>query len=257
MEFTKRKRYADLVVAETALTLVLSPQREIWYVGGAQSQVTLSQNPHQVSFSPLTVTLGNIASARYNTDVLDGFLNPEDVRVFCEAFDDALEENGEEWVNVRMRGGVQSVKIRLVKIEGVNEEEKEEKKQALVLAVIDPLTHVQRQQSVEPFSLGVPKLTVAVRFLELFDEQLGVDQGLKCDDSALEEAVPPEEPLEPPVQETGPPRKRTKSETRRVCVQCGQIRSPEWRKGPNGPKTLCNACGLKWAKRSKVEGTPS
>ncbi|KAF8751147.1 hypothetical protein RHS01_08815 [Rhizoctonia solani] len=25
---------------------------------------------------------------------------------------------------------------------------------------------------------------------------------------------------------------------------------PEWRRGPHGPKTLCNACGLKWAKAS-------
>ncbi|KAL5489977.1 WC2 [Sanghuangporus weigelae] len=36
-----------------------------------------------------------------------------------------------------------------------------------------------------------------------------------------------------------------------VCVTCGRTDSPEWRKGPRGPKTLCNACGLRWAKRSK------
>ena len=28
-----------------------------------------------------------------------------------------------------------------------------------------------------------------------------------------------------------------------VCTDCGTLDSPEWRKGPNGPKTLCNACG--------------
>ena len=28
---------------------------------------------------------------------------------------------------------------------------------------------------------------------------------------------------------------------------------PEWRKGPRGPKTLCNACGLRWAKKEKKE----
>ncbi|KAF8844804.1 hypothetical protein BDN67DRAFT_962239 [Paxillus ammoniavirescens] len=41
-----------------------------------------------------------------------------------------------------------------------------------------------------------------------------------------------------------------------VCVTCGRTDSPEWRKGPQGPKTLCNACGLRWAKevRSKVDG---
>jgi len=150
MDFTKRKRYADLALSGTALTLVLSPQREIWYVGGAESHVTLSQNPHEVSFSPLTVTLGNIASARYNTDVLDGFLNPEDVRVFREVFDAVLRDDDEEWVNVRMRGGVHSVKIRLAKadVPAFKEGQKEEQKQSVVVAVIDPLTHVQRQQSV-------------------------------------------------------------------------------------------------------------
>jgi hypothetical protein len=29
-----------------------------------------------------------------------------------------------------------------------------------------------------------------------------------------------------------------------VCRDCGTVDSPEWRRGPLGPKTLCNACGL-------------
>ncbi|KAI9230019.1 MAG: hypothetical protein DHS80DRAFT_6185, partial [Piptocephalis tieghemiana] len=37
----------------------------------------------------------------------------------------------------------------------------------------------------------------------------------------------------------------------KVCTGCGTLESPEWRKGPNGPKTLCNACGLRWAKKTK------
>lgn len=36
----------------------------------------------------------------------------------------------------------------------------------------------------------------------------------------------------------------------RVCTTCSRTDSPEWRRGPYGPKTLCNACGLKWAKAS-------
>jgi len=34
-----------------------------------------------------------------------------------------------------------------------------------------------------------------------------------------------------------------------ICNTCGRTDSPEWRKGPHGPKTLCNACGLRWAKK--------
>ncbi|KAI8146082.1 hypothetical protein BJV82DRAFT_600382 [Fennellomyces sp. T-0311] len=37
----------------------------------------------------------------------------------------------------------------------------------------------------------------------------------------------------------------------RVCTGCGTTDSPEWRKGPMGSKTLCNACGLRWAKSQK------
>ncbi|KAL2808377.1 hypothetical protein BJX63DRAFT_38612 [Aspergillus granulosus] len=39
------------------------------------------------------------------------------------------------------------------------------------------------------------------------------------------------------------PRKKLKGEYR--CADCGTSDSPEWRKGPDGPKTLCNACGCK------------
>lgn len=42
-------------------------------------------------------------------------------------------------------------------------------------------------------------------------------------------------------------------ESRHVCDECGAMESPEWRKGPKGPKTLCNACGLRWAKKNRRE----
>ncbi|KAG1343249.1 hypothetical protein G6F62_004849 [Rhizopus arrhizus] len=32
------------------------------------------------------------------------------------------------------------------------------------------------------------------------------------------------------------------------CEICGASTSPEWRKGPSGHKTLCNACGLRYAR---------
>jgi PAS domain S-box-containing protein len=52
--------------------------------------------------------------------------------------------------------------------------------------------------------------------------------------------------------------KKVKSADEYVCTDCGTLDSPEWRKGPNGPKTLCNACGLRWAKKEKkVKGPGS
>ncbi|KAL9618443.1 MAG: hypothetical protein Q9160_006821 [Pyrenula sp. 1 TL-2023] len=46
-------------------------------------------------------------------------------------------------------------------------------------------------------------------------------------------------------------KKKLKAADEYVCTDCGTLDSPEWRKGPNGPKTLCNACGLRWAKKEK------
>ncbi|KAH3760934.1 hypothetical protein Pelo_7245 [Pelomyxa schiedti] len=34
------------------------------------------------------------------------------------------------------------------------------------------------------------------------------------------------------------------------CHRCGRVETPEWRKGPDGPATLCNACGLQWSTNS-------
>jgi hypothetical protein len=36
-----------------------------------------------------------------------------------------------------------------------------------------------------------------------------------------------------------------------ACAECNTLDSPEWQSGPLGHKTLCNACGLRWAKREK------
>ncbi|KFX98165.1 hypothetical protein V490_02438 [Pseudogymnoascus sp. VKM F-3557] len=49
----------------------------------------------------------------------------------------------------------------------------------------------------------------------------------------------------------GEKKKRAKTADKYMCTDCETLDSPEWRKGPSGPKTLCNACGLRWAKQEK------
>ncbi|VFQ73872.1 unnamed protein product [Cuscuta campestris] len=35
------------------------------------------------------------------------------------------------------------------------------------------------------------------------------------------------------------------------CSDCKTTRTPLWRGGPRGPKTLCNACGIKYNKKRR------
>jgi len=35
------------------------------------------------------------------------------------------------------------------------------------------------------------------------------------------------------------------------CYFCKTVSTPEWRRGPTGPKSLCNACGLRYSRRQK------
>lgn len=35
------------------------------------------------------------------------------------------------------------------------------------------------------------------------------------------------------------------------CHSCNRAETPEWRRGPDGARTLCNACGLHYAKLTR------
>ena len=41
----------------------------------------------------------------------------------------------------------------------------------------------------------------------------------------------------------------------RICTHCGTTKTPQWREGPAGPKTLCNACGIRFL-RTRCLGKP-
>jgi hypothetical protein len=36
-----------------------------------------------------------------------------------------------------------------------------------------------------------------------------------------------------------------------ICHKCEAVATPKWRRGPDGPYTLCNVCGLVYAKRKR------
>ncbi|XP_043696179.1 GATA transcription factor 23-like [Telopea speciosissima] len=41
--------------------------------------------------------------------------------------------------------------------------------------------------------------------------------------------------------------------TARICADCKTSKTPLWRSGPHGPKSLCNACGIRYRKRRRRE----
>jgi len=52
----------------------------------------------------------------------------------------------------------------------------------------------------------------------------------------------------------GRPSNRSRS-TGNMCQSCNATTTPEWRKGPTGPRSLCNACGLLYAKMCRKNET--
>ena len=55
------------------------------------------------------------------------------------------------------------------------------------------------------------------------------------------------------IRERGQKPKRIRRGRAGICSACHETQSPEWRKGPDGPGTLCNACGLRWVKFNQME----
>ncbi|KXZ48880.1 hypothetical protein GPECTOR_24g169 [Gonium pectorale] len=49
-------------------------------------------------------------------------------------------------------------------------------------------------------------------------------------------------------QPAAPMRRTGKLVSGRTCVECGATQTPQWREGPAGPKTLCNACGVRYGR---------
>ena len=62
------------------------------------------------------------------------------------------------------------------------------------------------------------------------------------------------EPVETHNDEERAKKEGKKGEWRR-CLNCGRQKTPQWRVGPEGPKTLCNACGVRFRKQLPLHGT--
>ncbi|KAI8893434.1 hypothetical protein BC833DRAFT_608398 [Globomyces pollinis-pini] len=67
---------------------------------------------------------------------------------------------------------------------------------------------------------------------------------------------PPRSPLKAKKEKTvGRKRKLTYVESSISCFWCQTNKTAQWRKGPKGSRTLCNACGLEWSKMVRQCGS--
>lgn len=55
----------------------------------------------------------------------------------------------------------------------------------------------------------------------------------------------------PPVPKPAakPAPAKVKGKGRQSCLQCSTMSTPQWREGPQGARTLCNACGVRYRKQ--------
>ena len=77
---------------------------------------------------------------------------------------------------------------------------------------------------------------------------------------------PPPQPIEHEVDEAegkggfaGPDAKKRRGRAAPPgrCHSCNRAETPEWRRGPDGARTLCNACGLHYAKLTRKQASGS
>ncbi|KAI5675200.1 hypothetical protein M9H77_06150 [Catharanthus roseus] len=77
--------------------------------------------------------------------------------------------------------------------------------------------------------------------------------GLPCQDSHVENANGENFPTQNPTHNRLEFKNLRFKDGLKTCDECGTGETPMWRKGPKGPQTLCNACGLRYIRFLKKE----
>lgn len=74
------------------------------------------------------------------------------------------------------------------------------------------------------------------------------DKGSDCDE--ISEKVSTDETLNQACERVSTD--ETLNQGAKTCADCGTTKTPLWRGGPAGPKSLCNACGIRSRKRKRA-----
>ncbi|KAF8623502.1 hypothetical protein AX15_006285 [Amanita polypyramis BW_CC] len=300
-EFTKRKRWADLLAAELAdaIILVLSPARHILYCGNA-----------------ITELLGWRVLDLLDRDLLDLVPSPDEQLAFCSAFQHSIAANIELLSYLRFKSsspsadGLSGFQEFLFEFKGYPHFVNDECRCFFAMARPYPSRNTSMLNTF--LELKVEHERLQQRMAELQSQLPAQSNPSPTATSAtgaayvLPTSLPPQpgtysKPSDPAIScyasrsanyedmllgprdaldstcygfnslyassshpdddgEDGIKKKKLKKShptEQYVCITCGRTDSPEWRKGPLGPKTLCNACGLRWAKQMRKYDEPA
>ncbi|KAI9065359.1 GATA-domain-containing protein, partial [Trametes sanguinea] len=264
-EFTKRKRWADLLITEVSdtLILVLSESCQVWYCGSA-----------------VTELLGWRDDELVDGDLID-LMNADDRANFRTAFAESVRSRTEMLAYVRLQCKnefhvasdlTSAPREVLFEIRGRPHflPASDEFKCYFAMAQPYPSRNIAMLNTF--LELKTENERLQQRVAQLRSQSLALDGPADSFFANSDGFAAPDggggsgggggggrpgfdigtAGLGPELDEDGPRKKAKRlAAEQHVCVQCGRTDSPEWRKGPKGPKTLCNACGLRWAKKSR------
>ncbi|KAF5380853.1 hypothetical protein D9615_004102 [Tricholomella constricta] len=287
-EFTKRKRWADLLAIELAdgINLILSASCTVLYCAPAITDITGWKEPDILDHDFLEIVATSTRPA-------------DDQASFRASFDESMQTNSELHSYIRVKCSEPAYSALLPK--GMLFEVKGQPRSAAAEGVYffatikpfpsqntallkygnDRLQHRRLKLSNQLPQKPLPSPLTVLPSSQIYATSpiqpiTGTHSGIDAPGSyyppdddgltefdtvsrpSLESALPdgnnPQTSIED-ESEDGSKRKKLKKAPpgeHYVCVTCGRTDSPEWRKGPLGPKTLCNACGLRWAKQTRT-----
>ncbi|KAJ7217166.1 hypothetical protein GGX14DRAFT_602299 [Mycena pura] len=292
-EFGKRKRWADLVITEQldVLLLVLSPQGKILYCGNGLKNL-LGWKDADLVDSDITDLL-NAEDKDTFMQAFEGSLRsgnplpPSFVRMKCaesslsdpQAGELVLEING----RTQLVEAEDSADLPMQVFFAVAKPHPNKALETLNTFIELQEEHERLQQRVAELRARAPRSTPTSPASSAGSSQTSMyattsmvtKPPISHSPQATYSPIPAEDISPSPASSGGPfdnpgtatsgnedddlmrkkkpvPKKAAPAE-QYVCITCGRTDSPEWRKGPLGPKTLCNACGLRWAKQAKVQ----
>ncbi|KAK7038077.1 hypothetical protein R3P38DRAFT_2904299, partial [Favolaschia claudopus] len=256
-EFGKRKRWADLVITELVdvLLLVLSPLGKVLYCGNGLKALLGWSDADLIDYD-----FADLSTISHAAEDKDGFI---------QAFQDSLRTGDPMAASY--------VRIRIAPSKSTDPASPEQ------LFEVNGRVQTTETDAQVFFAVAKPYPNKNVEMLDTFLELQEEHDRLQYRVAELRARAPPSSPGSPASSNASTPtslyattsvlpkypiprkpaddsdqlkkkkgnafKRKTVPPEQYVCITCGRTDSPEWRKGPTGPKTLCNACGLRWAKQ--------